>query len=295
MKEKDNTKEMSDTYDTYDSHGLQNRGSTCFANSLIQILRRNSTIQTHIKRSTVDGSPWSYFCQSIRELERGHVHHIDPILQLLPPSFSQGQQDAYECWTLLWDKLSNSLPTELRSLFRVVTRVTLTCQSCNHTRNQEDVNEGISMNLPPSGSTYLLRDMFRYYFQPQRLVSRCDHCKTNQSTIRSSIITQWPNTLVIHVNRAIPPVKRLNPLRHPHRLELSTPDGPIAYERTAVMVHLGSFENGHYQCAVRQPYLQHHWVECNDLRVHTIKHESDLETLPMYLQQSYMLFYEKQH
>lgn len=103
--------------------GLENLGSTCAVNSLIQIICRTDYLRNIILKDNVPQNTLSHELKEILDLMHNQKHSLSPkrfvnrLYQHMNGIFRQGEQiDISELWMFLYDKIANELAVSTASL-----------------------------------------------------------------------------------------------------------------------------------------------------------------------------------
>lgn len=143
---------------------LQNRGQTCYFNSLLQALRR-----------VVPRPAWN-----------NDVLLLD-FVRKERPSFTPGRQhDSHELLLALFD-----IERKLEEQFEWKVRVTLTCE-CGYSRSSTDV-----WCMPTLGRAPSLAQSLKELFSPEILTElKCEKCATIGKTTQTRTLQHLPDMLV---------------------------------------------------------------------------------------------------
>ena len=260
-------------------NGINNLGSTCYVNSLLQVLNGLDCVSLKlIEQETAVLSP---FVQQLRDLlaqlryTRGQVLSIQRLVETIPNFKVSIQEDAEEFLNMLVNRLNDELDNssyitdhmrgELTTFIRTDSRVL-------SSRSQDF----FYLSLPTKGCSRL-DDAFAAYFEDDPMTDGyLVEGESNRVAASSRVaITRWPDYLVIQLQRwdfAMETGER-NKLVHEldFPIELKTQDirnvsdsveCDFDYTLAGVVVHQGTADQGHYMTVVKGD--DEEWYLCND-------------------------------
>ena len=267
----------------------QNLGTTCYMNSLVQVLF--ATLPFRMAILAEAGTPTSAVLESTRtaaddvpdplealkavftRLQRGRAPAVDPSALMralgLPPG---EQQDVGEFARLLLQLLEQRLQTTttvVRDLFTGHGTFVTTCAQCGQQRRLPNEVTELVLNVQDVDT---LEDALRRYLAVEHLTGAdrylCERCEAKQDATRQLELDALPPVLMVQLARFVfDPVKLekrklARPISFPDRLVARTviapagaaPSVTAARVLTAVVCHVGtSAYGGHYVTYVRSP------------------------------------------
>lgn len=242
--------------------GLQNFGSTCYLNAIVQILRYTKLVVERLLdvesenpavQSFVDllyqGSNPRKFARHLGELG------FNPIYQ----------HDAHEFLLTMLDKIyEDPACKEIKNPFEGYFESTLTCKNGHQSVSKEpfcclsingDLDEGIAA-----------------LEEPETVTCSCDHCDEKQMT----------KTVTIHPGEVICVQFKRFDISGKLTYKVAIPEEWYGYKLVGLVNHMGSCMGGHYTAAVN---VSGQWTHFNDESVNNI------DGLPKRSRVPYLLFY----
>lgn len=103
--------------------GLENLGSTCAINSLIQIICRTKDLRSVLLEEDIPSNTLSYELKEILDMMHNQNHSLSPkkfinsVYRFLKGIFKRGEQiDIVELWMFIYNKIAEELGTPLQSI-----------------------------------------------------------------------------------------------------------------------------------------------------------------------------------
>lgn len=296
--------------------GLTNLGNTCFLNSILQCLASISKLQRHLQQNyfkdLILGSALSKCLHAIRlgppPQQMKPVGVLNTMSLIYPKYRSREQHDAAETLGMVLNRAIIEEMYEprafstLHDLMNISTRSVIICPKCHFESVRLD--DTLILTLPlvrnfiyqfEFGTLY---DSLRAFAAPELLRSyRCSGCDKLVNAVRTEHIVVAPQVLMFQLRRfEMQPRGRFavqhGSLDFPWELcingyvvEGANSQLGYNYELTAVCVHAGTLNGGHYTAYVKVDDSV--WACCNDHRVYEVRKEI-VSSSPAYL-----LFYQR--
>ena len=270
--------------------GIKNMGNTCYANSIIQLLRclsdlyhwdlcqsLSSRLTESFKRLMVS---MNTFTQNDREGDEGRmVRPIDFLGKLrgvMGDHFNIHQQhDVPEVLqTILNDFIDCNFVSASVLTLRCVQDTT--CSVCGSVKNQN-----VSFSLIPVPIATNLQQCFEDFCKPISLKGdnqyQCDTCDGRQNAVQSNSIANNPNFLFIQIRRAKDGphghfVKDTSDILLNETLTLlCCPNQSLEYTLRGTIHHVGEVHQGHYTACVN---VDNFWYLCDDSTIVPIEFDS---------------------
>jgi ubiquitin C-terminal hydrolase len=172
--------------------------------------------------------------------------------------------------------MSETLPRSVFELFQAsncgIMDSHVICDHCGYvSKTDGHVVGAVSVPLQPRIDSGNLSMYLEKYMDEIVTGYKCDRCKNTSDKHRLQKITHSPDVLLIQLKRFdwrgkkdSEPVRFSSTLNlNPYRDEANKVDSE--YELSAVVVHAGSINSGHYICLAKGP--DGVWMEFNDLSV----------------------------
>ena len=329
--EKNETKLVRKKYKKYT--GLKNISTTCYLNSVIQIMFMIPEFRflilslndgkDKIKGELVDDNNLFHQLQilftKLLLISDPYIVPNEFFISLKDPNnilFSNlnGQKDSQEFYLYLCDKIEDlikEIPKErflIKNFFGGKLVHISKCPSCNNISKNFEIFKSISVEVDKYKT---LEESLDKYISSEKIKDyECSSCKKKVTINRESKISLLPNYLVIHLKRLVNNVEtnkivKINSrFEFPLKLNISkyfykdeeNNNKEINYDYVlkGINIHMGDAENGHFESIIREE--KEKWYEFND----TIINEFDINNLEKNCfggndknKTAYLLFYEK--
>ena len=265
--------------------GIENKGATCYINSVIQclfytkefqskILDSNSNPNTFLRSmidlfqnlkqfkkqtGTICITPFIKQVRSLNEIFNNDYHH-----------------DAHEflIWVLsaLDEDLKKSGSSWIEEVFAGKSITQTTCLCCESSSKREELFMDLGLEIMQNSS---LVSSLNSFSKSERLKGAdkffCETCNCKQEADRMTLIQKLPKILICHLKRFKYKdierryVKLSYRVAFPSQLRLDNTTQECEnslYELYAVVVHLGpGFQVGHYMAIVK---IKDHWIRFDD-------------------------------
>lgn len=191
-----------------------------------------------------------------------------------------GQQDPEDQLTWIINKFSEQLPASHYTIFEAMTRFVLDsatmCKACGHISSTVgDIEGTLAIDLQPRIRGGDLAAYVQQFLTYNVSGYKCDHCKdATTDKQRSRKLAHSPDIVTIQLKRFNwAGQKDSHPVPINLRLDLnanrtSNNKSNSEYELSAVVLHQGSLNGGHYVCISRSSDGQ--WLEFDDRSVYGV-------------------------
>ncbi|CAL8376346.1 unnamed protein product [Gadus morhua 'NCC'] len=273
--------------------GLRNQGSTCYLNSVLQVLFMTREFRDAVQSFCHSGSSHTcYIDAQLKDLFRQLMTSsptTEYIIRKLGIENVWKQQDAAE----YFDKILSLASPEASQVFhgRLIHRT-----SCSCGVSTDEDNSFWTLNLPINNAhtgVYNVEEGLKRFFSQSKLTGEnqvyCDECEAKRDTTTECAVELYPKVLVLLLKRfefsyyEMDYVKNNCPVDVP--LNIDIPKG-VSYELYATVDHVGDLRGGHYTATIQS--ADDGWYDFNDSRV-TPKNNFN----PIKSQKGYLLFYRK--
>ncbi|XP_029442750.1 ubiquitin carboxyl-terminal hydrolase 47-like isoform X2 [Rhinatrema bivittatum] len=311
--------------------GLQNQGSTCYLNSLLQclFLTPNFTNILFWCNSPPTRKVYPFcgiFCRWCFQPEPGIVHHLQKlfvnlqygrtapstrdITKALGVSDVYQPQDVEEYFRNLVKKINEECE-DILPLFLLNMVHCIKCETCGQKTEQSNCIISLPLSIHPSYSSSTdalsVKDALEYFLKVKELNEDnkcyCDTCGCKQDAASLFYFNSLPEILVIILKRYefhTTGFRKLN-IEVSVPCELKIPEGSRTddkviqqrYNLFAICHHLGGMRGGHYLSEIKS-FEDNQWYNFNDASVYKIKEEpnsSDTRTS----ETAYLLMYHRKY
>lgn len=275
------------------SHGLKNKGNTCFFNASIQGFLSLPKIVRFFLDTSFDPSKQPV-CLALQNFifEYKNSAIVDPsefisAIKSKIKLFSGRQQDAHEFLEYFLTELYNECEppksentvNPLKNMLGILIEDSIKCHECGF----------VSVNKSLSKMQYLfIKDSVQrsidHYLRYEEMVDesspwKCVKCSSQSKAGISHSIKNTSEYFIIHLNRfQNMSSKNTTPIKIDEIIEINR----VKYENVGIACHSGTLSGGHYYAYCKRD----RWMEFNDSLVQNIERPSAEESV-------YILFYSK--
>lgn len=268
--------------------GIYNIGNSCYLNSSLQLLFSSSDFR-NICNNIPGDSKESLICKQIElydSLQIFNPKEIKNMVASINKIFAGfDQEDSFEFIIYLLDyidKINNNTHNSLYDKFGLNITINIKCKMLNCLKESEHIENDLFLQLP---MTEDLTESYRLYkkmhiFKDDNLYN-CDNCKKKTIARKRTIITKWPDNLIIVLKR----------FDHNMRKDTRKINIPLEWRHNYVLkggiIHMGAFGGGHY---IYYGNENNNWYIANDMNI-SLMNFNDINN---YASNSYILYYTKQ-
>ena len=297
--------------------GQVNLGNTCYINALVAALSYCAPVQQYcVEHSLICSISDMSHCPACALAADSSWLHTSRVTNLAPSlatnrhrlhvQFANNRQhDAHAafcsladvCHDVDWNAFKSHSNYQLRNeatlyttpwwqLFLCVVRTTVSCSHCASTMTKHEPLRGLSVELVANVARDLQPLLLQFNSEVPLPDYKCDRCNLKDTSKKTTEILTSPPILLIHFKRWFHDEYLVENKNKDHvTLDFSLPwHASIMYTLTAVVVHEGEDNAGHYVAFVRQQNGT--WFRYDDSHPPEIV---SCETVG--LQQAYLAFY----
>ncbi|OHT06506.1 hypothetical protein TRFO_25460 [Tritrichomonas foetus] len=280
---------LSDDFTFKGRNGISNLGSTCYINTLLQSLNTVSNVINRILSLPTEGlSKYLYelrdFMAQLR-YSRNMAVSIKPLVETNPDFDAFLQEDTEEFLGYLINRIFEELKDDAVSL-KDELEITIQASICNDEKVFNTNNDTLIVLSLPTKNLSNLFEAFHKSFEDEPIDYLDEETKQRVSAVRRYRISKWPNYLFIQLQRwdfkfgYNGRIKLVHEFGFP--MEFNTDDIPynsdkmknIKYQLSAVIVHEGDVESGHYFAIVNGDDGE--WYICDDIDIQSF----DVSNIP---------------
>ncbi|KAM3590886.1 uncharacterized protein V6R79_018298 [Siganus canaliculatus] len=273
-------------------HGLHNQGSTCYLNSVLQVLFRTedfrAAVERHCHENTAGGNCLDCRLQSLFDELKWRTGRTHSITKCLGIDRVNVQRDAAE----YFEKILSLTSSHVSQVFRGLLTDRTICSSCGTEMDSDGPFWHLPLALVDSDSElYSVVNGTEDYFRESRLTGEnqiyCDSCDAKSDGVTKSVVKNHPEVLMLLLKRFtfdymyMQYVKIDSTVEVPYTLHI--PENQT-YELYAVVDHFGSLRGGHYSATIN---VNGEWYTFNDISVTKTRQVNIISS------SAYLLFYKK--
>tara|TARA_Y100001958_G_C21244787_1_gene574116 strand:- start:661 stop:1419 length:759 start_codon:yes stop_codon:yes gene_type:complete len=239
---------------TDEMSGLHNFGSTCYVNSIVQVLRYTKPVVADLINETPSNETMKLFLDLLYQ----DANALPFIQRLKDIGFHPHMQhDAHEFMITVLDKLYESVPN--KNPFEGTFETTLTCEK-GHTRTVTQPFVSLSINGSVKEGICALE-------QPEDVECKCEECDLTRMSKQTRV--KPGKAICVHLKRFNANQK----LTYKIPVLQSWKD----YELIATCNHIGCMEGGHYTASA---FTDKGWYLFNDEHVTKLNKIPEMSRLP---------------
>ncbi|KAK5624017.1 hypothetical protein CRENBAI_019892 [Crenichthys baileyi] len=281
-------------------YGLVNQGSTCYLNSVLQVLFMTNDFREAIESYRCDTTSLDYHLKELFDELKKSTASTQKLNEVLGISDGFMQSDAAECLENILSKVTSPGASQL---FQGMLTIKNKCSTCCTETSTEDPFWSLPLELEDSYYTYDLTEGIDNYFKESHLREPnqlfCECCSTKSDATIKVEMKHHPEVLTLLLKRFKfdqlygKYIKIRRGVKIPELLQIP-PYGNVTliYELYAFVEHTGELRNGHYIVTIKSQddgkwyVFSDHWVRLTYLQLferndNEIKHGA------------YLLFYRK--
>jgi ubiquitin C-terminal hydrolase len=267
------THQLSDDFSNCGRNGISNMGSTCYVNALFQIL--NACEHVSLKLISRPSEGLTPFVYQVREVlarlrfTRGQSLSIAGLIATIPNFNTRVHEDAGEFLNMLIDRLQEELEDSREITDPMRGQLTAIIRTGNEKKTPPP-QDFLYLSLPTKNLS-CLDEAFAAYFKEERM----DGSESGVPRYRQTVVTRWPDYLVLQLERWEFDSGERNNNKLVHEFQFPAhlcaadlqrfTSCDVSYSLTGVVVHRGTAEQGHYVTIVQGNFQE--WYVCNDQRI----------------------------
>ena len=263
--------------------------NACFANSIIQVLRRIPNVKETILALPPETTVQSQLQNIFKREGTDSLISSYPLRVALRPDFSRGNQmDSKEFFDALLQALPFLEPLfnfKVKRTFRFInTRYSPACRFCHRVEDQV-IQKETSLFLPLYNSSNLvLQNLIDNYLRFEANEKRCSHCPSSpQQTYQVFKDFTDPGLfLIIQLQRFDNNLKKiLHFVQGSHLININS----FKFKLICIVDHIGAFDQGHYRALLES---NGKWYICDDY--HLPRH---IAKESIFSESNYLYIFEK--
>ncbi|KAL0970195.1 hypothetical protein UPYG_G00238590 [Umbra pygmaea] len=274
-------------HEDIDYHGLCNQGSTCYLNSVLQVLFMTKDFREAVESKTKEEDTVDFMLKRLFTNLNENKTEPKEILSILGIENVDKQCDAAE----YFEKILSMVKPEVSKFFKGQLTYITSCFK-KHVTSEET---GPFWTIPLSIAdpldyyrTYSVKDGFKEFFKSSNISEEnqmyCDECQNKSDATIECRMEHYPDILTLLLKRFefhFPSVDV------PYTLQTEE----YEYELYAVVNHFGGSTSGHYTAKIKS-FQNDDWYDFNDSCVTKLNPQPN-STLTESSQTAYLLVYRK--
>ncbi|KAM3590011.1 uncharacterized protein V6R79_001877 [Siganus canaliculatus] len=283
-------------------YGLYNQGSTCYLNSVLQVLfmtpelhDKFETSETITKQQkldpqlqTIDEELWNLF-----KLLEKTTCNTESLTKILHITNVHEQCDAAECL----EKILNQISSQASEIFQGVLRNTTKCFEDHSIIEDSDPFWTLPVSLKDSSDSVVsVKGAFEKIFQPTAFCEdnmvHCSECRTKTEAISVCEMEKSPQILILLLKRFDFDYYFMSYVKSDCRVDVprTLQTEEKEYELYGIVHHMGSLRFGHYMATILSSE-DNTWHEFNDSQVNKADEQLFEQTDTYTSRTAYLLIY----
>ncbi|XP_054603704.2 uncharacterized protein [Nothobranchius furzeri] len=282
-------------------HGLINLGSTCYLNSVLQVLFMTKEFRDAVIRFVEENPDTDFIDRHLKDLF-DDLQKCDAytykIIKTLGIDRVYEQQDAAE----YFEKILRLTCPDTAKVFRGEMTHRTTCSECETQNDTDGPFWCLPLELVDSSSgNYSVEDGIQTYFSPTLFTGDnqmyCDTCVTKGDASSRYFIKDHPDVLILLLKRFDFSYKDMSYVKINRAVDvpytLTVPEKQV-YELYAFVDHCGDLRSGHYNATIKPQDEEETWYSFDDTRVSRLDRSPFPESVNVTrFSRAYLLFYKK--
>uniref|UniRef100_A0A3Q2PVB1 Ubiquitin carboxyl-terminal hydrolase n=1 Tax=Fundulus heteroclitus TaxID=8078 RepID=A0A3Q2PVB1_FUNHE len=278
-------------------HGLRNQGSTCYLNSVLQVL-----FMTEDFREAVGRCPTGRDDRIDRQLDdlfetlKERTGETNRVTRKLGIDKVNEQRDAAE----YLEKILTLTSDEASKIFEGLLVNKTVCLGCDHESDEEKSFWNLPLPLRSSSEeNYSVVEAIQEFFKDSHCTEDnqlyCETCEEKQDATIKCVVNHHPEVLMLLLKRfefnyyQMSYVKNARVVDVPRTVQI--PENQ-AYELYAFVEHFGTLNSGHYTATIMSQD-DDRWYNFNDSSVSELHYHPFQRNMIKRSQSAYLLFYRK--
>ena len=259
--------------------GINNLGSTCAINSLIQMICRCDKLRNVILNANVKEGTFTHELKEIIDLIHNQKQSINPMKFInnfyitFKGIFNRFEQiDINELWFYMIDKINeetaitinihpnmnqfelslmrhnNNKLSEILNLVQGIYINVISCENCNH--KSQSIEPFITIALDIDSENKSIADLIVSAITDELREKdewKCENCKGNHNYLKMKRILKLPQILVVSLNRFKDVYNKNNTEVYVNEiLNFKIQNNEVIYKLKSIGLHYGNLQGGHY-------------------------------------------------
>ncbi|KAK5624018.1 hypothetical protein CRENBAI_019893 [Crenichthys baileyi] len=249
-------------------HGLRNQGSTCYLNSVLQVLFMTEDFKEAVGRCPNDcGYPIDHQLNTLFENLKERTGETYKVTQKLGIDKVNEQRDAAE----YLEKILTLASDEASKIFKGQLVNRTVCGDCDEETDEEKPFWNLPLPLRHSSDeNYSVREAIQEFFKDSHFTKDnqlyCETCQGKRDATIKCIVNNHPEVLILLLKRfefnyyQMSYVKNTRVVDVPWTVQI--PENQT-YELYAFVEHFGSLKSGHYTATIKSQD-EDRWYNFND-------------------------------